>query len=203
MRRFLLLIFIILLTCLPALAQDKIKGIYSDHLTTEPAQALVQPRSPQIAINSLKIRITTCDDPGAGTKDTVYFDTGPLAWKLKKADHNNFGRGLDYSYELKLPTGVELYADDILWLRLEKGFGGFTGMPDGFGGRWMPCSIQLFINNQSDAGFTFEIKQWLDRRHPVWKREVRAFDPDTFEERFARSLRLLPNRPLLRDRWLF
>lgn len=195
MRRCLLLTFIVLFICLPAFTQDKIEVISGDPPTTELLQASDPSRSTQIAISSLKIRVTTCDEPGAGTKDTVYFDIGPLAWKLKKTGHNNFGRGVDYSYELKLPPGIELSSEDILWLRLEKkGFGGFTGMPDGFGGKWMPCSIQLFINDQTDASFSFEIKQWLNRRHPVWKKEVRPFDPDTFEERFARSLRLVPNR---------
>lgn len=195
MRRCLLLTFIILFTCLPAFTRNKVKGISGDPLPADLTQATDQSRSSQIAISSLKLRIITCDEPGAGTKDTVYFDIGPLAWKLKKTGRNNFKRRADYLYELKLPPGIELYPDDILWLRLEKkGFAGFTGMPDGFGGRWMPCRIQLFLNNQPDADFSFEIKQWLDRRHPVWKREVREFHPDTFEERFARSLRLLPNR---------
>src|SRR5438874_2590308 len=88
------------------------------------------------SIKSLAVRIETANIRGAGTDNAVYFDIGPLAWKLDLPHHNDFERGSNEIYEL-IRAGVDLQTNqpvnlkrsDILWRRLQKkGIAGVTGI---------------------------------------------------------------------------
>jgi hypothetical protein len=150
------------------------------------------PQTERVRIKSLKLQVTTRKDRGAGTDNAVYFDIGPLAWRLNKSWHNDFERGRTDTYNLPLPSGVVLSSDDILWLRLhKKGIIGATGTGDGFDGAWHPQSILLIVNGVPYP--PVEITKPLNSRCWYW----RSQDPDDRDpELFARSLRMLPNKRL-------
>src|SRR5712691_12567490 len=89
-------------------------------------------------INTLAVRVATSSDFDAGTDNDVYFDVGPLGWKLSSSD-NDFERGDDHPYDLDL-HGLDLDTDDLVWLRLQKkGIGGVLGTPDLPAGEWRPA----------------------------------------------------------------
>src|SRR5262245_2086989 len=142
-------------------------------------------------ITSLKVRIITDRRRGAGTDNAVYFDVGPLAWKLNKSFHNDFESGSDDTYELKeVPTNFTI--NDILWLRLhKKGLLGVTGTKDGFDGAWHPKTLVLIVN-----GVEFrraEVDTPLNSTCWYW----RSPEADTSDlNLFARSLRMIPNKKL-------
>lgn len=70
-------------------------------------------------VSTLAVRISTADEPFAGTNDDVYFDIGPLAWRLH--DHGfDRRRGADHTYQLPLPPGQELTLGQVLWVALSK-----------------------------------------------------------------------------------
>jgi hypothetical protein len=147
---------------------------------------------PSIPIRSLAVRIITSTEALAGTDNDVYFDVGPLSWSLDKPGYNDFERGADDTYELNLPA-LPLSTDDLIWLRLQKkGIGGFTGMPDGIDGAWKLAQVHLIVNDQELIRAA--VDHWLDQDHPVWVFHLR---PEfTAEERFAHSLRMIPNAPI-------
>lgn len=141
---------------------------------------------------SLAVRIITSSQFRTGTDNDVYFDIGALGWKLDKSNHDDFESGSDNTYPLSLPSNISLTTDDILWLRLQKkGIGGFIGTLDGIDGEWKPQSISLIVNSQEFA--SVEINTWLNHENPVWKKELIVFNPDTVEQRFVLSLRIIEN----------
>lgn len=146
----------------------------------------------QVVIQKLEVRITTGKERGAGTDDAVYFDIGPLGWKLGKAFHNDFERGSTFTYELKIPDGVHLTTEDILWYRLhKKGIFGYTGFGDGVDGAWHPESISLIVNDHDYK--TLNVKSPLNAKCWYW----RSSDPDDADlDVLAHSLRLVRNRSL-------
>jgi hypothetical protein len=128
----------------------------------------------------------------AGTDNAIYMDVGPVGWQLN-GDENLFEKGADRRYDLPVPASFT--TDDLLWIRLhKKGVGGFLNMTDGPDGAWKPSEVELLVNGESY--YKVEVNQWLDRQHPFWIVEMRAFSPNTAAERFLRSLRVTPNRPL-------
>lgn len=141
-------------------------------------------------INSLKVRIVTHRERGAGTDNTVYFDIGPLAWKLNKRFHNDFESGTDDIYQLTVPDGFT--QDDILWLRLhKKGFACFIGTSDGLTGAWHPKSVTLIVNGTETE--TVQVDDPLNSSCWYWRtsRSNRSgFDL------FARSLHMRSNAKL-------
>ena len=144
-----------------------------------------------VKVTSLKVRIITGQDFGAGTDDDVYFDIGPLGWFLDKPNHNDFERNEDDTYDLPL-SGVSLMTDDIIHARVQKkGIGGWTGSPDGVGGPW-ECQSIHFIVNGVDSG-PIAVNAWLDHGHPFWKHVLRPFSDS---ETFIRTLRMTTN-PML------
>src|SRR5215813_9343141 len=68
----------------------------------------------------LAVQITTRKDRGAGTDNAVYFDIGPLSWRLNNPGHNDFEGGRTDEFDISPPHDVLLTTDDILWLRLQK-----------------------------------------------------------------------------------
>ncbi len=150
-------------------------------------------------VQSLAVRIETGDTHGAGTDNTVYFDIGPLAWKLDLPHHNDFERGRSDTYELisksvnlQTKQTVNLKRSDILWLRLhKKGIAGVTGTGDGFAGAWHPRSLTVIVNGVPQAPMV--IDEPLNSKCWFW----RDPDPDDFDlDVFAHSLRMCPNRGL-------
>jgi hypothetical protein len=143
-------------------------------------------------INRLALRVTTGNVRGAGTDNAVYFDIGPIGWKLGKAFHNDFEKGSTFSYELELPEGVHLTTEDILWYRLhKKGVFGFSGFGDGVDGAWNPERVTLIVNDHDYK--TLNIKSPLNSKCWYW----RSFDPDDLDLNiFAHSLRFTPNKSL-------
>ena len=141
-------------------------------------------------VTSLKVKIVTRRNRGAGTDNAVYFDIGPLGWKLNTSLHNDFEAGSDYSFPLKFPEG--LTTADILWLRFhKKGIAGVTGTKDGFDGAWHPKSITLIVNGAEYK--TLPIDQPLNSRCWYWRSQ---YPDDSDLELFAHSLRMLPNKGL-------
>ena len=152
-------------------------------------------------IRNLSVSITTNKSRGAGTDNAVYFDVGPLSWKLGKPHHNDFERGSTDTYELirdglilnvNNSARITITTTDILWWRLhKKGLAGVTGLGDGFDGAWRPSIISLIINGVESPLVT--IDEPLTSRCWFW----RSKDPDDSDLRtFARSLRLVPNKSL-------
>lgn len=141
-------------------------------------------------VKSLKVRIITDQRRGAGTNNAVFFDIGPLAWKLNKRFHNDFETGSDDTYTLRVPDG--LTTDDILWLRLhKKGMAGVTGTKDGLFGAWHPKSVTLLVNEVEFK--TLRPNHSLNSRCWYW----RSTTPDHSDLKlFARSLRINPNAKL-------
>lgn len=143
-----------------------------------------------IKVTSLKVRIVTQRSRGAGTDNAVYFDVGPVAWKLGRSLRNDFEAGNDDTYDLKVPEG--LTTDEILWVRLhKKGIFGVTGTKDGFAGAWHPESVTLLVNDVEFVKIT--PAHALNSRCWYW----RAPSPVNWDLRlFARSLRIRPNDKL-------
>ena len=153
---------------------------------------LVRSQDDKTVINRLEVRIKTRRNRGAGTDNAVYFDIGPIGWKLGKAFHNDFEKGASDTYELKIPAGVKLTTGDIQWSRLhKKGLFGYTGLKDGFDGAWYPESITLVVNDRDYKPLS--VTTPLNSRCWYW----RSLDPDDADLRsFAQSLRMVRNRPL-------
>ncbi len=143
-----------------------------------------------VRVISLKVRIVTMRNRGAGTDNAVYFDVGPLAWKLNCFFRNDFEAGSDDTYDLKVPPGMT--TDDILWVRLhKKGIFGVTGTKDGIAGAWHPESVTLLVN---DVEFV-KIRPTHALNSSCWY--WRAPKPDNSDlDLFARSLRIRPNDKL-------
>jgi hypothetical protein len=139
-------------------------------------------------IRSLAVRIKTSGEEGAGTKNPVWFDVGPVAWQLNLPSHRDFAKGATDTYKLPLPVTAEaLTTDDLIYVRLEKkGVFGFTNAPDFRGGGWKPESLSLLVNGRV-YGETFTVNQWLRKRRSEWRRLLRPLPPD---EQFVRGLRL-------------
>lgn len=152
----------------------------------------VVPAIPSLPINSLAVRVITSTESLAGTDNDVYFDVGPLAWKLDKSGYNDFERGADDTYPLDL-HGLALRTDDLVWLRLwKKGMLGYSGTGDGLDGAWKPAAVHLVVNGRELVGA--DINQWLTDSNPQWMHLLRpGLAP---EELFARTLRVLPNEPI-------
>lgn len=143
-----------------------------------------------VKVNSLKVRIVTHRERGAGTDNTVYFDIGPLAWKLNKRFHNDFESGSDDTYELAVLDG--LTQDDILWLRLhKKGFAHFVGTSDGLTGAWHPKTVTLIINGTESEPVV--VDEPLNSSCWYWRS---ARSDRSSLDLFARSLRARPNAKL-------
>lgn len=164
-------------------------------------QQTPNPNSADEPIRTLAVKITTDRARGAGTDNTVYFDIGPLAWKLDKPSHNDFESGATDTYDLirdgkivnmKNAPNVTITRGDILWWRLhKKGIVGVTGFGDGFDGAWHPQFLTLTVNDDKDE--TIEIKQPLNSLCWYW----RSKDPDPFDlHEFAQSLRMIQNNKL-------
>jgi PLAT/LH2 domain len=144
----------------------------------------------QVKVNSLKVHIVTHRERGAGTDNSVYFDIGPLAWKLNKGFHNDFESGSDYTYELPVPH--DFTQDDILWLRLhKKGFASFIGTSDGLTGAWHPKSVTLIINGTESE--TVAVDEPLNSSCWYWRTPLSHLSS---LDLFARSLRARPNAKL-------
>lgn len=82
-------------------------------------------------IRTLSITIVTSNDWFAGTDNEVWFDIGPMAWKLD----GDFPRGSTRTIQLDVsrPPTDPLYVDDIVEVRLEKkGIHGWTDAPDSY-----------------------------------------------------------------------
>ncbi|MFJ7681135.1 hypothetical protein [Peribacillus butanolivorans] len=141
-------------------------------------------------IYSLAVRVVTSSDFRAGTDNEVYFDVGPLGWKLFSED-NDFERGDNRTYDLDL-HGLELYTDDLVWLRLHKkgslGVSGTTDFPDG---NWKPESIHLIVNGREY--FSARVDEWLNSSRNFWVKFIRSYED---KELFVRTLRMLPNYAL-------
>ncbi|HSE30464.1 MAG TPA: hypothetical protein VLA93_02690 [Pyrinomonadaceae bacterium] len=50
----------------------------------------------------LAVQITTLNGRGAGTDNAVYFDIGPLLWRLNNPGHNDFESGHTDEFDLNL-----------------------------------------------------------------------------------------------------
>lgn len=147
---------------------------------------------PSIPMKKLQVKVETSSAAHAGTDNDVYFDIGPLGWKLSSA-RNDFERGVDHTYDCPFPQDWQLTTDDVVWLRLhKKGLGGVDGTTDLPDGEWKPERIHLLVNERVWASFS--INEWLaSPDHPIWIVTLRDY---SVAELFARSLRMIPNGQL-------
>ena len=136
---------------------------------------------------TLAVRITTAKDSGAGTHNAVYFDIGPLSWRLQK----DFKAGHTDEFDISPPTNLILTTDDILWLRLhKKGICGFSGTGDGLSGAWHPEKLDLIVNGA--LWKTAEIKEPLNSECWFWGEPVTMQPRQSYANatNFVRALRL-------------
>lgn len=145
----------------------------------------------------LAVEIQTSAERGAGTDNAVYFDIGPLSWRLNNPHRNDFESGHTDEFDLKLHDKPAFTTDDILWLRLQKkGLFGFNGTRDGLDGAWHPKQIVLIVNGL--RRHPVEIGEPLNSRCWFW-RTRETMDPDSLyssASNFARTLRLEPQAEL-------
>jgi hypothetical protein len=148
---------------------------------------------PDVPVHTLQVRVVTSGDYLSGTDNDVYFDVGPLGWKLD-SPADDFEAGSDHTYGPLDLHGLPLRTGHFLWLRLQKkGVLGYTGTGDGADGSWKPASIQVLVDGAPWASAT--INEWLtDPTRPVWRTDLRPGLTDA--DRFAWSLRALPNEHL-------
>lgn len=157
-------------------------------------------------VKALAVRIVTADIDMAGTDNDVYFDIGPLGWKLDpdgphlSSSDDPFSRGSDDTFALDLHEAllhcVPVTTADILWLRIQKkGILGYRGTGDGVDGAWAPSSIHLIVNGVEYTR-TF-IDQWItDDNNPVWQQTIQRPYVYSKGEWFANSLRFVANNAL-------
>jgi|GEM_PF-2412857 len=149
-------------------------------------------------ISTLAVRVVTSSDFGAGTDNDVYFDVGPLGWKLSSSD-NDFESGSDRTYDLDL-HGLELDTDELVWLRLQKkGVGGVLGTTDLPDGEWRPESIHVIVNGQEFTSRRVDVvlhNDALGTSRWNWISLLSRYDHTPGQELFVRSLRMLPNNAL-------
>jgi PLAT/LH2 domain len=147
-------------------------------------------------ICKLTVEITTRKDRGAGTDNAVYFDIGPMSWRLNTA-RNDFESGGTDEFDISPPADLKLTTDDILWLRLhKKGLFGITGTRDGFDGAWHPEQVVLIVNGVPWPAAN--IDEPLNSRCWFWRKPVTMNPPNPYSNaaNFARTLRLQPNQEL-------
>lgn len=145
-----------------------------------------------VQINRLAIRVLTGQDLGAATDDEVYFDIGPLGWKLDKANYKDFRRYGDDTYDLPIPDGVQLNTDDITRLRLQKkGIGGWLGAVDGAGGEWECESIHLIVNGKDLRPIL--VNKWFKAPSSSQQWSLGIHPKRSAAETFVRTLRMTPN----------
>jgi len=151
------------------------------------------PPQADVVVGTLAVRIKTSAEFLAGTDNDVYFDIGPLGWKLSSGA-NDFEAGSDRTYGPLDLHGLALRTSDFVWTRLQKkGILGFSGTGDGLDGAWKPERIDVMVNGE--VYLSAEVNEWLsDPGHPNWRVDLQPSLDDA--EKFARSLRLLPNEHL-------
>ena len=148
-------------------------------------------------ICQLKVQIKTRDERGSGTDNAVYFDIGPMGWKLNTPKHNDFESGNTDEFDISPPKDLTLTKKDILWLRLQKkGLIGFNGTSDGFDGAWHPERLVLIADGVPWQAA--EITESLNSHCWFWRKYVTDNPPNPLASaaNFARSLRLQPNTEL-------
>lgn len=129
-----------------------------------------------VPITSLRVRIVTSDLSSSGTDSDVFFDIGPIGWKLDKEGYNDFESGDDDTYILPLPE-ARLTTDDILWMRLQIG-GNDT---------WKPQTVELLVNGSVYSHADVRGLE-LNESHPYWVASVPRASGYSREEQFIRSL---------------
>ncbi|HEY8412081.1 MAG TPA: PLAT/LH2 domain-containing protein [Pyrinomonadaceae bacterium] len=148
-------------------------------------------------ICTLAVQITTSKNSGAGTDNAVYFDIGPLSWRLNNPGRNDFEAGHTDEFDISPPCDLTVTTDDILWLRLhKKGLGGFTGTSDGFTGAWHPEKLVLIVNGA--AWITANINEPLNSRCWFWSQAVVMQPRESYANAasFVKALRLQPQAEL-------
>jgi len=147
---------------------------------------------------TLTVKITTEKGRGAGTDNAVYFDIGPIGWRLNTSHHNDFESGRVDVFELKTLDYKPIRKSDILWFRLQKkGLFGYTGFHDGFDGAWHPQTLEVSIDGQPRPIIRVDkplnSKWWFWRGCPP---NGRVVNPYSSAASFVRSLRIQQNKEL-------
>lgn len=156
------------------------------------AVANCQPTAGRIC--RLAVEITTAKARGAGTDDAVYFDIGPLSWRLNNPKHNDFEGGHVDRFELPLSEKITLTKDDILWLRLQKkGLFGLNGTSDGVDGAWHPERLVLIVDGVPQPEVTMDAS--LNSSCWFWsaQRALNVRQSYANATNFARGLRMEQN----------
>ncbi len=140
-------------------------------------------------ITDLRVRVITAEINLAGTNNNVWFDIGPLQWKLG----DDFQSGSDHTFTLDLGTfRGNITTADITRLRLhKKGVAGVTNSPDGVDGEWKPRQVILLVNGR--PVYDAFPNKWLKAGDPLWTRYLMEAP---LEELFARSQRLEKHDPI-------
>jgi hypothetical protein len=139
-----------------------------------------------IPIRNLAVHIVTSTLSNAGTNSDVYFDIGPIGWKLDKSGYNDFESGDDDYYNLTLPSDyggslqdIHLTTNDILWMRLQLR-GNDT---------WKPQTIELLVNGSVFARADVRGLA-LDADHWYWASSVPGAPAYSREEQFIHALKV-------------
>jgi hypothetical protein len=112
-----------------------------------------------LAVNQLRIKITTADVLWAGTDDDVTATIAARSWNLDNDDHDDFERGNTDTFDLD--PGPNLHLTDLHGVRISKS-------PDGFAGGWKLKGVEVIANGTSvfnDQG----IDQWLEDDLRTWQ----------------------------------
>ena len=113
-------------------------------------------------VESMTVRIETCDRRWAGTDDNVYLDIGRHRFSLDKRLYDDFERDDDDTYAVALGDATRngLTIGDISRVSIEKS-------KDGVAGGWCLHGVTLRVN-----GRTFvrdrRIDRWLEKSKRVW-----------------------------------
>jgi hypothetical protein len=146
----------------------------------------------------LTVTITTEKSRGSGTDNAVYFDIGPLSWRLNTPRHNDFEAASIEVFELTTPDATPVSKENILWLRLhKKGVGGYTGTHDGFDGAWHPTRIEVALDGRPYPAVNIRTplnsKWWFWRAAPA---DGSVVNPYSSAASFLRTLRIQKNKEL-------
>ncbi len=145
----------------------------------------------------LTVKITTEKSRGAGTDNAVYFDIGPIGWRLNTPRHNDFEAGSVDVFDLESPDNKPIRKSDILWFRLQKkGLFGYTGFRDGLDGAWHPQSLEVSIDRQPLP--IIKVDKPLNSTWWFWRAPANGsvVNPYLSATSFLRSLRIQKNRQL-------
>lgn len=109
-------------------------------------------------VNTLRVKVTTADEIGAGTDDVLALFLGGRSWILDNPGHNDFEQGHTDTFDLDPGTG--LYKSMLNAIHIHK-------FKDGDDGEWKLKGLEIIVNGSSIYN-NQNINQWLAGNHREW-----------------------------------